>query len=425
MPSFNMKKPTPKLDAPSEVFTADDDGYNTCLSGQISVSLSCPLPSTSPSHINVFLIRIGQLKTITKVVNGLIPRNPLCFLQFKKKSDWRKFAEAEKLVEHSIHAAPTKAHLHSDGSTGGTWNFNLSIPPHLPPTTNIPLAAISYALVAEMTTADGRSIWAGQELRVLRQRVVNPSLRQCSVVTFPQSSVIVDIRFSEPVLGPRVTIPTTVGLNGLKVVTGHVETKREILREIRWEVQETGVLLFGETDGLERVPASNTSRSEYTHTISRGRGKPISRCSSEKPANRRMGSAEVEESFDVFLPKQTDLTNDTDASQTGVPHAHPVLCSGLQPSRESTASLKQWFTVQVQHKVQVRFYVGEDTFDIGTGKLVERQDVQRIYTVTCPIVMQERRAQRFVSSVDYSGEGAISPAYEADWESPPPPYVSS
>ncbi|KAF2492504.1 hypothetical protein BU16DRAFT_564955 [Lophium mytilinum] len=420
-----MKRTTLKLHAPSELFTSDDDGCNSCLAGYISVPLSYPLPFTSPTYVSIFLIRVGQLKTVTRVVNGLVPRNPLGFLQFKKKSDWRKFEEAEKLIEHVIQVASTEAHDLSDGSTDEKWNYDLLIPPNLPPTTNTPLAAISYALVAKLTTADGRSVWAGQELRVLRRRLVNPSFRQCSVVTFPRSSLIIDIRFSELLFGPKPTIPTTVQLKGLKVVTGRADIKRTILREVRWEVQETGVLVFGETNGLKHIPASNASRSEYTHRISRGRSRPISRSSFEDSANKHMGSAEVVESFDVFLPTQTDLANATAYLRTSAPHAHPVFCSGGRSSRESTANLKQWFTIQVQHKLQVRFCIGEDTFDIKTGALVERRDVQRVYSIVCPIVMRERRAQISLCPVDHSVEGAFGTGYETDWESPPPPYLSN
>jgi hypothetical protein len=385
-----MGKPTFRIDAPSKhaiTFTTGNRASKSTLSGCLSIK-GLLKTNFSQSEIHVYLVRAARWDPAACASSNTRRRFP-GILGSSKPRDKLSLANAEKLVQFSTHitVAPTGSE-----SRKAKCDFSLAIPYYLPPTTTFPSTDISYALVAECTTPDGRVLQTSQELQILRHNTDCIRLQPSLTVTYPESPLAVRVTFPQPLPDSKTAIPATLCLEGLSLPSKScmraTETRWMVAREIQWEVEEKATVISGFPDNTGHLAMHATARSEQKRKISHGRQKLKLKYPFTRPGNTpvtMLGDTSMGIPVDVRIPKAVDLGGGTALTVAGGHVLHSVSCS--EPSDVSDPGVR--FALHVEYTLHIWLRMGEDIFDKATGDLVNRKMDEMAYTVRCPLRIRE------------------------------------
>jgi hypothetical protein len=197
------------------------------------------------------------------------------------------------------------------------------------------------------------------------------------------------------------------------------ETRWLVPREIRWEFEETAVLITGFPDTTGNLSMATTQRALKKRKLSTGKEKlklnyPFSR-KGNTPIRVLPDGSGMEIPFFVTAPNCISLSGSTVLSVAGGHILHTVLCS--EPSSNPALPRKR-FAVYLEYKLHIWLRIGEDVFDEASGGLVNRKMDEMAYTILCPLSKQSA-AQSQDDGVEPSS--LIPPSYDNVREQQPPP----
>ncbi|XPS98552.1 hypothetical protein M3J09_007754 [Ascochyta lentis] len=424
-----MGKPKLSLHAPADhviSLTSTEGPLDSLLCGQLSLSNVPP-----QCDIHITLARVGRLKqgkaTNDEAASTKFIRE-LGFMgsQKEQKREQFDYKSAEKLSGCLI--SPPQA---TSGSKPVKCGFKLPIPAYLPATAALPSVDICYTIFAICTQPNGKTVQCSQDLRIIRKNAEPVRLEPSRKISFPESPLAVRASFDTPNLGTKnITIPTTMQLQGLSLPSTSSmrinETRWLVPREIKWEFEETAVLVTGFPDSTGHVPMSTAQRVLKKRKLATGTEKlklkyPFTRSGNTFVRMLEDGSG-MEIPFPVSAPKTTQLGDSTALSVAGSHILHTVLCSEPAPNAELP---QKRFAVYLEYKLHIWLRIGEDVFDEASGDLVNRKMDEMAYTVLCPLTTQQ------AALVQHDGEQheeeplpVIPPRYDGVWEQPPPDYTT-
>lgn len=419
-----MGKPKLSLHAPADhtiTLTSAEGASDSFLLGQLFFSNVPP-----QCHIQITLARVGRLKQGTETKSGAASNNLLSELGFlgaqkEQRREQFDYDTAEKLSGVSIVSSQTTA-----GSKTVKCNFELPIPSYLPATASLPSVDISYAIFATCTLPCGKVAQCSQVLRLVRENVEPIGLEPSRTVSFPDSPLAVRASFDAPDLSSKnLVIPTTLQLQGLSLSSTNFmrtnETRWLVPREIKWEFEETAILVTGIPDATGHIPMSTAQRVTKKRKLATGKEKlklnyPFTR-KGNTPIRMLDDGTGMEIPFTVTAPKSTSLGDSTALSVAGGHVLHTVLSHEASPE---TAVPQKRFAVYLEYKLHVWLRIGEDVFDEASGDLVNRKMDEMAYTILCPLTTQQALGQE-------DGEEplpVIPPVYDGLWEQPPPDYTT-
>ncbi|KAF1364544.1 hypothetical protein EJ07DRAFT_151811 [Lizonia empirigonia] len=419
-----MGRPKLSLHAPADhtiTLTSAEGASDSFFLGQLFFSNVPP-----QCDIQITLTRVGRLKQGTETKGGAASNNLLSELGFlgaqkEQRREQFDYDTAEKLSGVSIVPSQTTA-----GSKTVKCNFELPIPSYLPATAALPSVDISYAIFATCTLPSGKVAQCSQVLRLVRENVESIGLEPSHTVSFPDSPLAVRASFDAPDLSSKnLVIPTTLQLQGLSLSSINSmrtnETRWLVPREIKWEFEETAILVTGVPDATGHIPMSIAQRVMKKRKLATGKEKlklnyPFTRKGNTSIHMLDDGTG-MEIPFTVNAPKSTSLGDSTALSVAGGHVLHTVLSHEASPE---TALPQKRFAVYLEYKLHMWLRIGEDVFDEASGDLVNRKMDEMAYTILCPLTTQQALGQE-------DGEEplpVIPPSYDGLWEQPPPDYTT-
>ncbi|KZM20373.1 uncharacterized protein EKO05_0006921 [Ascochyta rabiei] len=423
-----MRKPKLSLHAPAEhiiSFTSNEGPSDSFLCGQISFS-NVPLQC----DIQVTLARVGRLKQ-GKDVNDRAGSKKfireLGFMGSQKEQKWEQFDydSAEKLSGCSISPPRT-----TSDTKPTKCDFRLPVPSYHPATAALPSVEISYAIFATCDLPNGKTLRCRQDLGVIRKNGKPILLEPSRKVSFPESTLVVRASFDAPIMGTKnIVIPTTLQLHGLSLPSTSSmrtnETRWLVPREIKWEFEETAVLITGFPDSTGHVPMSTAQRVLKKRRLAAGAEKLKLKYPFMRPGNTFVRMLQddngMEIPFHISAPKTTQLGDSTALSVAGSHILHTVLLS--DPSADAELPQKR-FAVYLEYKLHMWLRIGEDIFDEASGDLVNRKMDEMAYTVLCPLTMQHAVPAQQGAGLDEAPLPVVPPRYDGVWELPPPGYTT-
>ena len=421
-----MGKPKLALQVPSNhtiTLTSAEGALDSTLAGQLSFS-NVP----SQCDIQITLARVGRLKQGKETKNDKVSKKLMSELGFmgsqkEQKRELFDYETAEKLCGCLISPPQTPA-----GSKTIKCDFEIPIPSYLPATASLPSVEILYAVFAVCVLPNGKVAQTSQDLRITREIDEVVRLEPSRRVSFPETTFAVRASFDTPdISGKAMTISTTLQLNGLNLpITNSMritETRWLVLREIRWEFEETAVLVTGFPDATGHLPMSTAQRVPKKRKLATGKEKLKLNYPFTRPKNSfvRMldDNSGMEIPFNITVPKDISLGDSTALSVAGGHIMHTVLSS--EPAVDLNLPQKR-FAVYLEYKLHIWLRIGEDVFDEASGDLVNRKMDEMAYTVVCPLTTQQ------MANGQQEGHDQpapiIPPSYDGVWEQPPPDYAT-
>ncbi|KAF3040195.1 hypothetical protein E8E11_007859 [Didymella keratinophila] len=416
-----MGKPKLALQVPADhtiVITADG-ASDSLLHGTLTFSNVPP-----QCDVQITLARVGRIKkgkeTNTETASKkLLSEFGFMGSQKEQKREQFDYDIAEKLCGCTISPSPG-----TTTSKTTACDFDLPIPGYLPATAALPSVDISYAIFATCTLPTGKISQSSQDLRIIRETGEHVRLDPSRTVSFPETTFAVRTSFGVPSFNLKDrAIPTTLQLNGLNLpITNSMrvtETRWLVPREIRWDLEETAVLITGCPDATGHVPMSTAHRVLKKRQIATGKEKlrlkyPFTR-PGNTPITMHANNSGFSIPFTVSAPKDISLGDSTALTVAGGHVLHTV----LDTTANDPYGLQKRFAVYLEYKLHVWLRIGEDVFDEASGDLVNRKMDEMAYTVVCPLTQQSTHTQQ-----DGEDEPApmIPPSYDGVWEHPPPDY---
>lgn len=416
-----MGKPKLVLQVPADhtIIIPADGASDSLLHGTLSFSNVPP-----QCDVEITLVRVGRLKKARETNNDTASKKLLSELGFmgsqkEQKREQFDYSLAEKLCGCYISPPPGNT-----TSKTTKCDFDLTIPGYLPATAELPSVDILYAIFATCTLPNGKISQTSQDLRIIRETAEPVRLEPSRTVSFPETTFAVRTTFGAPSFNLKdTTIPTTLQLNGLSLpITSSMrvtETRWLVPREIRWDFEETAVLVTGCPDATGHLPMSSVLRVLKKRQISNGKEKLKLKYPFTRPGNTPI-TMHADESglsipFTISAPKDIPLGDSTALAVAGGHVLHTILDATAQDPN----GLQKRFAVYLEYKLHVWLRIGEDVFDEASGDLVNRKMDEMAYTVVCPLTQQTAHTQQ-----DSDDEPApiIPPSYDAVWEQPPPDY---
>lgn len=414
-----MGKPKLALQVPADhtIIILADGASDSLLHGTLSFS---NVPPQCAIHIT--LARVGRLKKRKETNNDMASMKILSEFglmgsQKEQKRERLDYNLAEKLCGCTISSPP--------GNTISKitkCNFDLPIPGYLPATAALPSVDISYAIFAICTLPNGRISQTSQDLRIVREAAEQVRLDPSRTVSFPETMFAVRTTFGLPSFNLKDTaIPTTLQLNGLNLpITNSMrvtETRWLVPREIRWNLEETTVLITGCPDTTGHVPMSTAQRVLNKRQVATGKEKLKLKYPFTQPGNTLItlhaDNSGLSIPFTVSAPR--NIHNSTALTVAGGHVLHTV----VDTTAHDPNGLQKRFAVYLEYKLHVWLRIGEDVFDKASGDLVNRKMDEMAYTVVCPLTRQSTHTQQ--NGEDEPGP-MIPPSYDVVREQPPPDY---
>ncbi|KAF2995225.1 hypothetical protein E8E13_002247 [Curvularia kusanoi] len=342
----------------------------------------------------------------------------------EQKREQLDYETAEKLCGVTI----TPSHA---GATSKTvkCDFSLLIPSYLPATVALPSVEVSYAVFATCNLPNGKIVQASQDLHIIREAAKPLHLEPSRTVSFPETTFAVRASFDTPKSGAKNTsIPTTLQLNGLKLPINDsmrtTETRWLVPREIKWELEETAVLITGVPDATGHIPMSSAHRALKKRTLATGKEKLKLRFPFTRPGNTPITLLPETNGMQVALPISAPATTALgDTTALAVAGGH-ILHTIQQSPSPHTQGPCQRFAVYLEYKLHLWLRIGEDVFDEASGDLVNRKMDEMAYTVVCPLAPTQNDSPRAQDTEDGEPAPLIPPSYDGVWELPPPEYSS-
>ncbi|KAJ4362681.1 hypothetical protein N0V95_001389 [Ascochyta clinopodiicola] len=423
-----MGKPKLSLDAPADhviSFTYNEGSSDSLLCGQLSFS---NIPVQCDIHIT--LARVGRLKQ-GKDANGETGSKhfirELGFTGPRKDQNHDQFdyESAEKLSNCLINPPQT-----TSGSKTIKCGFKLPVPSYLPATAALPSVEISYAIFATCDLSNGTTVQCRKDLHIIRKSTEPLRLEPSRKVSFPESTLAVRASFDAPDLGTKnITIPTKLQLHGLGIPSTSSmrinETRWLVPREIKWELEETAVLITGAPDDTGHIPMSTAQRTLRKRNLAIGTKKLKLKYPFTRPGNSTIRMLQdntgIEIPFPIHTPKTTQLGDTTALAVAGSHILHTVLCSdsSADPTRP-----KERFALYLEYKLHMWLRIGEDVFDEASGDLVNRKMDEMAYTVLCPLTTQHAVLAQQGDELEEDPLPVVPPRYEGVGELPPPGYTA-
>ncbi|KAH6644677.1 hypothetical protein C7974DRAFT_408339 [Boeremia exigua] len=415
-----MAKPKLSLQVPVDhtiSINSTEGTSDPLLHGQVSFN---NIPQQCDIHIA--LARVGRLSSKKETRHEAASTSILSELGFMKEQNREHFdyETAEKLCGCLI--SPPKE---LSESKTVKCNFGLQVPSYLPATTSLPSVDISYAIFATCILPNGKVLQTKQNIHIERVDRGIIHLETSRKVSFPETSFAVRVKFNTPDFGTKdVAIPTTLQLEGLQLPsndsTRATETRWLVPREIKWELEETAVIVTGFPDATGHIPMSTAQRVLKKCKLASGGKKlkpkyPFTR-TGDSHAHMGPDGTSMEVPFTVTAPKNISLGDSTALSVAGGHVMHTVL------SCDTPHMPQKRFAVYLEYKLHVWLRIGEDVFDQASGDLVNRKMDEMAYTVVCPLTAQQCAD---ITSTDSDEEPApiVPPLYDGVWEQPPPGYM--
>lgn len=378
--------------------------------------------------IQITLVRAGRLRRGKEIQTDTASRKFISELGFmgsqkEQRREQFDYERAEKLC--GCFVRPPHA---PSGSKTLDCNFELPIPSYLPATTTLSSVEVSYAIIATCVLPNGKTLQTSRDLRINRKNADIIALEPSRTVSFPETTFAVRASFNSPNLGAKdMIIKTTLQLDGLKLPMNDTmrltETRWLVLREIKWEFEETAVIVVGFSDATGHIPMSTAQRTLKKRKLATGKEKlklryPFTR-SGNTPVNMLPDGTGMRIPFIVTVPKAIALGDSTALSVAGGHIMHTVLSS----DRAVDTNLPQErFAVYLEYKLHIWLRIGEDVFDEASGDLTNRKMDEMAYTVVCPLTTQS--AQSAEMSQDDEPAPVVPPSYDGVWEHPPPEYTT-
>ncbi|KAF3039357.1 hypothetical protein E8E12_005828 [Didymella heteroderae] len=263
-----------------------------------------------------------------------------------------------------------------------------------------------------------------QDLRIIREIAGPVRLEPSRTVSFPETTFAVRASFDPPCFNLKnTTIPTTLRLNGLNLpITNSMrmtETRWLVPREVRWNLEETTVLITGCPDTTGHLPMSTAQRIFKKRQIASGKEKlklkyPFTR-PGNTPVTMHPDKSGLSIPFTISTPEDIPLG---DSSALAVAGGH-VLHTVLDIAANDPNGLQKRFAVYLEYTLHVWLRIGEDVFDETSGDLVNRKMDEMAYTVVCPLVQHSTNTQQ---GDDAEPVPIVPPTYDGVWEQPPPDY---
>ncbi|XHF99753.1 hypothetical protein AWENTII_003242 [Aspergillus wentii] len=281
----------------------------------------------------------------------------------------------EKVIQSNLWHQPelVENHVHSE------WNllrfpFSIPVPEDLPATTETVLGKVSYVIEAQTDSGictrqpvdiQCRSIQDGQTVDYAR---AFPGQR-LSTQTF-LTRMRPDSRVTARYAAKEVVYQTIT--KGIRAT----ETKYATVKELRWRVEET-------VNAVEVYPDTTRCKGQIIRQLAAGKQ------TGHWIATGTDGQVAV--AFEITIPQSANAADEIDIS-----------------------SYSRGLAITVSHRLMLDVIIGEDTFDQGTGKLVDRKPRVRSLNASFPIAVDRAQGDEglITHGLPQYDETAMPPDYE-------------
>jgi hypothetical protein len=364
-------KPYLVLKAPDELtifYHGENDPQVSNLSGQVSC-INTQSSTTTSIDARIHLLRIGRLKGTHHTDGDQTSKRVLKCFRHSLGSDWKDFESAENILSCPIRL------VHDAKSKKASYEFQLKIPAHLPPTTVFPSIEISYALVVSATLQCGQMLRTGQLLRISR-RPIEPIPLQTTPMAYSYSPLALRVSFEAP-KSRACGVATTLHLRGLSGISphssqtslaGNEEMIKVVPQMVQWEVEEKAIVVQVHPDEADSSPAPGI---ESVRIVRRGIHRSVASSPPQKSGDRQLD-------FDAEIPFQIDMPEDVDFPSPLVATECLLDTWSSENSRYESAR----FALQLEHNLRIRLQMCEDLMSSGEG---HGKPVWYIYTVVLPL----------------------------------------
>lgn len=391
------------------------------VTGQLEYS---NIPTNCP--VRVELIRVGRIIKGGKSKHATTTKAFISELGFLGSAKDQKraeldYASAEKISESVIIPTP---------GSKSRCEFRLDIPTDLPPTVELSSVRISYAIVATCDLGTGRLLQSSKPINIIRQTIGPVNLEPSPTVVYPESPLAIQARFETLSPSPkRLNIPVALQLHGMLLPPTECmhsnESRWLVPREIRWELEETAVLIIGAPDSTGQVPMATAQKVLKKQQLSAGKEKLKLKYPFTRPGNTLVRMLEdeggMEIPINVTAPAETDLSDGRALSIAGAHILHTVRdCA--PPLNSSPAHTR--FAVYLEYKLHIWVRTGEDVFDNASGDLMNRKVDEMAYTILCLLNTQRTPRGDGDAHADEEPAPMVPPRYEGGWIEPPPEYAT-
>ncbi|OAL53627.1 hypothetical protein IQ07DRAFT_667637 [Pyrenochaeta sp. DS3sAY3a] len=384
----------------------------------------CNIPTNC--QVRVELVRVGRIIKGGKSKHATATKALISELGFLGSAKDQRTAEldyasAEKISESVIIPTP---------GSKSKCAFRLDIPTHLPPTVELSSVRISYSVVATCDPGTGKLLQSSKPVNIIRQTPGPVNLEPSQTVVYPESPLAIQARFQT--LSPsakRLNIPVALQLHGMLLPPTESmhnnESRWLVPREIRWELEETAVLITGSPDSTGQVPMATAQKVLKKQQLSAGKEKLKLKYPFTRAGNTVVRMLEEEGGMEipinVMAPADTDLSDGRTLSIAGAHILHTVRdCAN--PLSSSQAHSR--FAVYLEYKLHIWVRTGEDVFDNASGDLMNRKVDEMAYTILCPLNTQRTPRGDGDAHGDEEPATIVPPRYEGGWIEPPPEYAT-
>jgi hypothetical protein len=172
------------------------------------------------------------------------------------------------------------------------------------------------------------------------------------------------------------------------------ELKYIVAKELHWSIEETVKCLAvkGET---------TTCLHQYTRRLSEGqlKGRWVA------PGGSRDENESIQIPFEVSIPRGIDILDTTSLASDQDYHSALALDSE-----------EEQLALTVDHRLNLDVVTGEDTFDRGTGDLLDRRYPVKSFKATFPLLVRQHVCEDLSSPAQM---GETPPVYEEPYTAPP------
>lgn len=391
-----------EIDAPTRhdiFFTPYGETYSPSLSGVVSLRPSCFENTTAPL-VSILLMRLITISTKSSTMRQIVRR---------KQRPPAFYTEVVACTETSRSTRSIKS---TEGHHSLVFEFALSVPTSLSPTTHTTIATTSYALIVHAKTEAGKTIEVHHNMQICRTMVPSAPLVFDHFRKFQRMPFMTRLFLSPkhlPDLTSNNQLDGTTLLEAPLIRRGRPsEIKVVVVREVRWSVAEAVEVSHKHPSSLDAGPEKR-----YMRTICEGKTRgnwtpedmPRWRDDNESLIRTKVP-------FHILVQK---ATNDME-----------LLCPQSNDEAPFTSACakvfhhKQQIAISVSHRLRLEIVIGEDTLIHRTEALVDRKPVRHCLGATYPL---------HIGPVAYDApipEGAFEvsselPGYE-DLEKMPPAY---
>ncbi|KAI9932007.1 hypothetical protein ASPWEDRAFT_171865 [Aspergillus wentii DTO 134E9] len=376
----------------------DGRTYSPPLLGSLSFEDNVQIQSLINPQIDICLVRMVKWKAVSSETHT--GKNPFARLSLRRSPSRAEhtlvLSSVEELARCTITIPPLP-------TTQGHLEFSMSIPSNTPPTTNTPIATISYAIVATVNRPPETPIVTTHPMQLVRYTVQNepqsiqyirtyPNSRTRTTAILPQNATT-DSR-------PTISFSVTILLRpAIAPGDRKTEMKHIVVKDVRWRVDEIAKLFDKPIEGQMQ----SICKDKHVRSLCSARQKghwsiPKKQCLEQHK------DTQISITFDIDISQAAMAADDTNISAFTCGHLYsrPLACDNVDQPSTSKA-----IAITVDHQLEIELLADEDTFHIETGKLVDRRHWKAF------------SAQYPLSLCKYLVEEEVLPRYEGISNAPP------